>query len=67
MTNNVDPDETAHYEPSRLDLHRLQKNMSRSAGSKGLIYFILNKLPHTIILEELNFRAQLFKTNDVVS
>ena len=25
MTNSVDPDETAHYEPSHLDLHCLHK------------------------------------------
>ena len=25
MSNSVDPDETAHYEPSHLDLRRLQK------------------------------------------
>ena len=25
MANSVDPDETAHYEPSHLDLHGLQK------------------------------------------
>ena len=37
MANSVDQDETAHYEPSHLDLHCLQNNMSRSAGSKGII------------------------------
>ena len=36
MASSVDPDETAHYEPSHLDLHCLQKNLSRSPGSKGL-------------------------------
>ena len=25
MSNNTDPDETAHYEPSHLDLHCFQK------------------------------------------
>ena len=25
MSNSVDPDEMAHYEPSHLDLHCLQK------------------------------------------
>ena len=25
MANSVDPDEMAHYEPSHLDLHCLQK------------------------------------------
>ena len=33
MANSVDPDETAH-EPSHLDLHCLQKRLSRSTRSK---------------------------------
>ena len=36
MANSVDPDETAHYEPSHLDLHRLQKYMSSSTGLKAV-------------------------------
>ena len=36
MTNNVDPDETAHDEPSHQDLHCLQKCLSWSTGLKGL-------------------------------
>ena len=36
MTNSVDPDETAHYEPSHLDLHCLQKHLSWSTRLKGL-------------------------------
>ena len=36
VANNVDPDETAHYEPSHLDLHCLQNNIFWSAGLKGL-------------------------------
>ena len=35
--NSVDSDEMAHYEPSRLDLHCLQKYLFWSAGLKGLI------------------------------
>ena len=27
MSNSVDPDETAHFEPSHQDLHYLQKNI----------------------------------------
>ena len=34
MANIVDLDETAHCEPSHLDLHCLQNNLSRSTGSK---------------------------------
>ena len=36
MPNSVDPDETAHYEPSHLDLHCLQSYLYWSAGMKGL-------------------------------
>ena len=30
LANSVDPDETAHYEPSHLDLHCLHKYLYRS-------------------------------------
>ena len=36
MANNVDPDETAHDEPSRQDLHCLQKCLSLSTSMKEL-------------------------------
>ena len=36
MANSVDPDETAHDEPSHLDLRCLQKYLSWSARLKGL-------------------------------
>ena len=36
MANSVDPDETAHYEPSHQDLRCLQKQMVWSAVLKGL-------------------------------
>ena len=34
MSNSVDPDETAHYEPSHLDLRCLQKNIIIAYGSE---------------------------------
>ena len=34
MTNSVDPDETAHYEPSHLDLSCLQKPIIIACGSE---------------------------------
>ena len=37
MANSVDPDETARYEPSQLDLHGLQKCQGWFAGLKELI------------------------------
>ena len=36
MTNSVDPDEMAHYEPSHLDLHCLQRYLFQSARLKRL-------------------------------
>ena len=40
MANIVDPDETAHYELSHLDLHYLQRNLYWYGGMKGLNYVI---------------------------
>ena len=34
MSNSVDPDETAHYEPSHLDLCYLQKTIIMTCGSE---------------------------------
>ena len=36
MTNSVDPDETARYEPSHLDLYCLHRYLFWSARLKGL-------------------------------
>ena len=38
LINSVDPDETAHFEPSHLDLHCLHKYLYWSIGLKGLIF-----------------------------
>ena len=35
IVNSVDPDETAHYEQSHMDLHRLHWYLNRSKGLKG--------------------------------
>ena len=37
MANSLDPDETAHNEPSHLDLHCLHRYLFWSAGPKGLM------------------------------
>ena len=34
MSNSVDPDETAHYEPSHLDLRCFQKPIIIGCGSE---------------------------------
>ena len=36
MSNSVDPDETAHHEPSHLDLCCLQKPLIIAYGSEGV-------------------------------
>ena len=38
IANSVDPDETAHYEPSHPDLHCLHKYLFWVIGPKGLSY-----------------------------
>ena len=40
MANSVDPDETAHYEPSHLDLHCLQKYLYWSIGMKEVNIYL---------------------------
>ena len=47
MPNSVTSNEMAHYEPSYLDLHCLQRYLFWSAGMKGWLFF----------------RAQLFKAS----
>ena len=39
ISNSIDPDETAHYEPSHLDLHCLQKPMLLPIAVKVLTVF----------------------------
>ena len=41
MSDNVDPDETAHNEPSHLDLSSLQKPIIISMAVKELISCVL--------------------------
>ena len=37
MANSVDPEETAHCEPSHLDLYCLHRYLFGSTGLKGLL------------------------------
>ena len=48
MANSVDPDETAYYEPSHLELHCLHIYLFWSAGLKGLIPLLLGSKSKTI-------------------
>ena len=57
MTNNVDPDETAHYEPSHLDLCCLQKPIIIACGSvrvkaKIIDIFLISSQKHMWVLLE---------------
>ena len=45
LANSVDPDETAHNEPSHLDLYKLHCSFYRSTRLTGLIY------QHIVILD----------------
>ena len=40
MANSVDPDETAHFEPSHLDLHCLHRHLFWSVRLTGLVKMI---------------------------
>ena len=42
MSNSVDPDETAHYQPSHQDLRCLQKSIIIACGSErvGVRYIL---------------------------
>ena len=43
MSNSLDPDETAHYEPSHLDLRCLQKPITIAYGSERVKSIKSNK------------------------
>ena len=45
MSNSVDPDETAHYEPSHLDLRCLQRPIMIAYGSERANGLYINKVP----------------------
>ena len=43
MSNSVDPDETAHYEPSHLDLRCLQTPIIIAYGNEKVKHFVYIK------------------------
>ena len=66
MSNSVDPDETAHYEPSHLDLCYLQNPILIACGSERIKHNADNSLLNTLSLlfseplsEKLNFRKSV--------
>ena len=44
MTNSVDPDEMARYEPSHLDLYCLLRYLYWPAGLKGLLSTVHSRI-----------------------
>ena len=50
MANSVDPDETARYEPSHLDLRCLQRYLYWSVGMNGLSGYDLYNIAITFLL-----------------
>ena len=49
MSNSIAPDETAHYEPSHLDLHCLQKSIVVAFGSERVKVPIIAAADNTFI------------------
>ena len=58
MSNSIDPDETAHYEPSHLDLCCLQKSIIIACGSE--------RVKCSLILALLGHLFYYFK-NDLIA
>ena len=58
LANSVDPDETAHYEPSHLDLHCLHRHLYQSMGLKGLIVKLLVKRKNAPSWQILSFKKK---------
>ena len=52
MSNSVDPDETAHYEPSHLDLCCLQKPNLSPVTAKELTITIVRTADHNKNLKD---------------
>ena len=57
MSNNIDPDETAHYEPSHLDLRCLQKPISDYGSERVKLY----KISRPITYESTDAVAKLLE------
>ena len=53
MSNSIDPDETAHYDPSHLDLRCLQKSIVIARGSEKVNIFSLQSVPYKIYKPQL--------------
>ena len=53
MPNSIDPDETAHYEPSHLDLRCLQKAIVIARGNEKVNLFSLQSVPYKIYKPQL--------------
>ena len=63
MSNSVDPDETAHYKPSHLDLRYLHKPIVIAYGSKRLIN--VHKLLHGPPFENIKISVPFYLSADL--
>ena len=64
MSNSVDPDETAHYEPSHLDLCCLQKPIIINCGSERVK--VLREIVADDVLNFLNYISEKNKTSHFI-
>ena len=67
MTNSVDPDEMAHYEPSHLDLHCLHRYLFWSTGLKGLKFSGYNVFQKSLFFHKkrASYFCQITFENDL--
>ena len=63
MSNSVDPDETAHYEPSHLDLRCLQKTIIIAYGSERVkkAMYITVQISHAVSDQGLHYLLKFCK------
>ena len=59
MSNSVDPDEMAHYEPSHLDLRCLQKPIVITYGSERV--HVCYSYNHKVLNSFLHCILQMFR------
>ena len=60
MSNRVDPDTRAHYEPSHLDLRCMQKSIIIACGSERVNVLFQHFVAMMIIYEPLRQKTYLW-------
>ena len=63
MSNSVDPDEMAHYEPSHLDLHCLQKTIIIACGSERVkpVFVTGNRILNSDVVANYKYMHSLHR------